>query len=190
MKKLSYIGLTFLVALSLLAGCVTIPTKITSMTKTSPGRTEEGVYSKVPVANRAAVREAEFDLKQAKAKADTAQEFVKLAELQKEQALFEKQYADHRMRLAEIYARKAEVEVEIRKFEAIDNSNLGDKEDNIRQIANLKTKKLSIESDGIRVKADIDTTKLKIKRLIKQIKAQKIKVQKGEKIEAQKRAAK
>ncbi|NIN00849.1 MAG: hypothetical protein GTO24_23030 [candidate division Zixibacteria bacterium] len=190
MKKLSYTGLTFLMALSLLAGCVTIPTKKTSVTKSSTRRTEEGLYSKVPAANRAAVREAEFDLKQAKAKAETAREVVKLAELQKERALLERQYADYGMQLAEILERKAELEVEIRKFEAIDTSNLGDKEDNIRQIANLKTKKLSIESDGIRVKADIDTTKLKIKRLIKQIKAQKVKAQKGEQIEAQKRAAK
>ena len=190
MKKLSYIGLTFLMALSLLAGCVTIPTKKTSVTKSSSRRTEEGLYSKVPAANQAAVREAEFDLKQAKAKAKTAREVVKLAELQKERALLERRYADYGMRLAEILERKAELEVEIRKFEAIDNSNLGDKEDNIRQIANLKTKKLSIESDGIRVKAEFDTTKLKIKRLIKQIKAQKIKAQKGKKIEAQKRATK
>ena len=91
------------------------------------------------------------------------------------------------MELAEILERKAELVVEIRKSEAIDNANLGDKEDNIRQIANLKTKKLSIESDGIRVKADFDTTELKIKKLTKQIKTQETKVQKSEKTETQTR---
>jgi hypothetical protein len=190
MKTLSYVGFTFLVALSLFAGCITIPTKKTSATKSSSVGTGEGLYSKVPAAMRAPVREAEFDLEQAKAKAEIAREKVKLAELQKEKALLEGKYADYGMQLAEINERKAELEVEIRKFEAIDNANLGDKEDNIREIANLKTKKLGTESDGIRVKAELDTTDLKIKKLTKQIEAQKTKVQKGKKISAQKKKSK
>ncbi|UCG66228.1 MAG: hypothetical protein JSW12_04120 [Deltaproteobacteria bacterium] len=181
MKTLCYAGLTFLLAVSLLAGCITLPTKGASATKSSLKGTEEGLYSKVPAAMRAPVREAEFDLEQAKSKAELAGEEVKLAELQKEKALLEEKYAGYGMQLAEINKRKAELEVEIRKFEAIDNANLGDKEDNIRQIANLKTKKLNIESDGIRVKADFDTTELKIKKLTKQIKAQETKVLKTEK---------
>ena len=187
MKRLSYIGLTFLMALSLFAGCVTLPTKKTSATKSSPGGKREGLYSKVPAAMRAGVREAEFDLEQAKTKAGIAREKVKLAELQKERALLEGKHAGYEMKLAEINERKAELEVEIRKLEAIDNSDLGDKEDNIRQIANLKTKKLGIESDGIRVKAELDTTELKIKKLTKQIEAQKTKVQKADKTKTQKR---
>ena len=190
MKTLSYVGLTFLVALSLLAGCITIPTKKTSATKSSPRGTREGLYSKVPAAMRAPVREAEFDLKEAKAKVELAREKMKLAELQKERALLERKSADYRMEFSEVNERKAELEVEIRKFEAIDKSNLGDKEDNIRQIAKLKTKKLGIESDGIRVKAEFDTTELKIKKLTKQIEAQKTKVQKGNKISARKRKSK
>ena len=185
MKTLCYAGLTFFLAVSLLAGCVTLPTKDTSATKSSPKGTEEGLYSKVPAAMRAPVREAEFDLEQAKSKAEIAGEEVKLAELQKEKALLEEKYAGYRMQLAEINKRKAELEVEIRKFEAIDNASLGDKEDNIRQIANLKTRKLSIESDGIRVKANFDTTDLRIKKLTKQIKAQEAKVHESEKNSAQ-----
>jgi hypothetical protein len=176
MKTLCYAGLTFLLAVSLIAGCVTLPTKGTSATKSSPKGTEEGLYSKVPAAMRAPVREAEFDLEQAKSKAELAREKVKLAELKKERALLEGKSADLAMKLAEIRERKAGLEVEIRKSEAIDNANLGDKADNIKQIANLKTKKLNIESDGIRVKADFDTTELKIKKLTKQIKAQETKV--------------
>jgi hypothetical protein len=187
MKTLCYAGLTFLLAVSLFAGCVTIPTKSTSATKSSPTGTKEGLYSKVPAAMRAPVREAEFDLEQAKSKAGIAREKVKLAELKKERAVLEGKFADYAMELAEILERKAELVVEIRKFEAIDNANLGDKEDNIRQIAKLKTKKLSIESDGIRVKADFDTTELKIKKLIKEIKAQETKVQKTEKTKTQKK---
>ncbi|NVL92404.1 MAG: hypothetical protein HWN71_05120, partial [Desulfobacterales bacterium] len=155
-------------------------------TKRSTGKTKEGLYSQVPAAMRAGVREAEFDLKQAKAKAGIAREKVKLAELQKERALLERKYADYGMKLAGIHERQLELEVEIRKLEAIDNSNLGDKEDNIKGIANLKTKKLSVESDGIRVKAEFDTTELKIKRLTKEIEAQKIKAQKSEPTKVQK----
>ena len=191
MKRLWYMGLTFLMALSLLAGCATMPslkssTSKTPGTKRSTGKTKEGLYSQVPAAMRAGVREAEFDLKQAKAKAGIAREKVKLAELQKERALLERKYADYGMKLAEIHERQLELEVEIRKLEAIDNSNLGDKEDNIKGIANLKTKKLSVESDGIRVKAEFDTTELKIKRLTKEIEAQKIKAQKSEPTKVQK----
>jgi hypothetical protein len=186
MKTLCYAGLTFLLAISLLfAGCITLPTKNTSATKSSPKGTEGNLYSKVPAAMRAPVREAEFDLEQAKSKTKVAREKVKLAELQKERALLEGKSADYAMELAEIFERKAELVVEIKKFEAIDNANLGDKEDNIRQIANLKTKKLSMESDGVRVKADFDTTELKIKKLTKQIKAQETKVQKTAKTETQ-----
>ena len=181
MKTLCYAGLTFLLAVSLLAGCITLPTKGTSATKSSPKGTEEGLYSKVPAAMRAPAREAEFDLEQAKSKAELAREKVKLAELKKERALLEGKSADLAMKLAEIRERKVGLEVEIRKSEAIDNANLGDKADNIREIANLKTKKLNIESDGIRVKADFDTTELKIKKLTKQIKAQETKVLKTEK---------
>jgi len=195
MKRFWYMGLTFLMTLSLLAGCATIPgikssgTK-TSGTKSSLRKTTEGLYSQVPAANRAPVREAEFDLEQAKAKVELAGERVKLAELQKKRALLERKCADHGMELAEILERKAALAVEIRKLEAIDNSNLGDKERNIRQIANVKTKKLGMESDGIQVKAEFDTTELKIKKLTKEIEAQKIKAQKEEKIKAQKKAKK
>ena len=191
MKRCWHMGLAFLVALSLLAGCSSIPvlkssTGKTRLTKSSRGETKEGLYSQVPAANRAPVREAEFDLKEAQAKVELAREKVKLAELQKEQALLERKYADYGMELSEINERKAEVEIEIRKLEAIDNSNLGDKEHNIKQIAKLKTKKLSVESDGIQVKAEFDTTELRIKKLTKEIEAQIMTVQKMENKKAQK----
>jgi len=184
-------GLAFLVALSFLVGCSSIPklknaTRKIPLTKSSIGTSKEGLYSQVPAANRAPVREAEFDLQQAKTKAEIAGEKVKLAELQKERALLERKYADYGMELAQINEREAEVEVEIRKLEAIDSANLGDKEDNIKQIANLKTKKLGIESDGIKVKAEFDTTELRIKKLTKEIKAQTMRVQKMEGTKAQK----
>ena len=194
MKRFWHMGLTFLMALSLLAGCASIPVLKSSTTKTpgtksSRGKTKEGLYSQVPAAMRAPVREAEFDLKEAKAKAEIAREKVKLSELQKERALLERKCADYGMEFAEINEREAELAVEIRKVEAIDNANLGDKEHNIKEIANLKTKRLGMESDGIQVKAELDTTELKIKNLTKEIEAQKMRVQKMEGKKPQKSTA-
>ncbi|MFB0506215.1 MAG: hypothetical protein ACETWT_05760 [Thermodesulfobacteriota bacterium] len=191
MKRFSHMGLTLLMALFFLVGCSTIPklkgaTTRIPLTKSSMGKTKEGLYSQVPAAMRAPVREAEFDLKQAKSKAEIAGEKVKLAELQKERALLERKHADYGMELAQINEKKAELEVEIKKAEAIDNSNLGDKEDNIKQIASLKTKRLSMESDGIQVKAEFDTTELRIKKLTKEIKSQEMRVQKMEGTKVQK----
>jgi len=185
MKKLLYMGFMSMMALSLLAGCASIPVLKSSGTKTSAsksslGTKKEGLYSQVPAAMRAPVKEAEFDLKEAKAEVDLSREKVKLAELQKERALLERKNADYGMKFSEINERKAELEVEVKKLEAIDNANLGDKERNIREIANLKTKKLAMESDGIQVKAEFDTTELRIKKLTKDIEAQKMTVQKME----------
>ena len=185
MKKLLYMGFMFLMTLSLLAGCASIPVlkgsgKKTSASKGALGTKKEGLYSQVPAAMRAPVREAEFDLKEAKANLDLCKEKVKLAELQKEWALLERKNADYGMEFSEISERKAELEVEIKKLEAIDNANLGDKAQNIKEIANLKTKKLAMESDGIQVKAEFDTTELRIKKLAKDIEAQKMTVQKME----------
>lgn len=177
MKMKWYTCFTFLVALALLGGCITIPGIKSSPEKTSgsqisTAQTEKGLYSKVPVAMRAPVNEAEFDLKQARAKLELAEEKVKLAELKKERALLERKCADYEMELAKILQKKAELAVEIKKLEAIDNSNLGNKEDNIKRIADLKTDKLKLESEGIQVKVQLDTTELKIKGLTKEIIAQ------------------
>jgi hypothetical protein len=80
--------------------------------------------------------------------------------------------------LAGVLVKKADIWVEIQKLEAIDNSNLGNKEDNIKRIANLKTRKLGVESDEIETKADMDTTQLRIKKITKQIVTQEKKVKK------------
>ena len=194
MKRLWYMGFMFLMTLSLLAGCASIPVLKSSGTKTSAsksslGTKKEGLYSQVPAAMRAPVREAEFDLKEAKAKVDLSKEKVKLTELQKERALLERKNADYGMEFSEINERKAELEVEIKKLEAIDNADLGDKAQNIKEIANLKTKKLAMESDGIQVKAEFDTTELRIKKLTKDIEAQKMIVQKMEGKKPQKSTA-
>ncbi len=164
-------GLLLLVLL--LSGCITLP----GVSKT-PAADQGDLYTKVPAAMRAPVNEAEYDLKQAKSAAELAREKVKLAEMQKQRAQLENEQANCAMKLAEIVEKKASCSVETKKAEAIENSSLGDKESNIKQIADLKTKELGIESDRVRAKADLDTLDVKIKKLAKEIDAQEKKVKK------------
>ena len=154
--------------------------KMPGMSKVSSKKKEsdEGLYRKVPASMRADVKEAEFDLKRAKSNANLAEKKLKLSELKKEREILENKYAKYNTNLAAVLVKKADVRVAIKKLEAIDNSNLGDKEDNINRIASLKTKRLSIESDAIEIKADMDTTKLKIKELNKKIRVHEKKIKK------------
>ncbi len=169
MKKHFFMGL--LISITLVAGCIKIP-----MTKSSPTKSEEGLYKKVPAAMRASVREAEYDLKKAKGEVHLAIEKVKLAQMQKERAILEKMYADYEMKMAETSVKEAELELERKKLEAVDNSNLGDKEDNIKRIAHLKKQELNVESDSIQIKAELDILNVKITKLRKEIKSQQRKV--------------
>ncbi len=61
-------------------------------------------------------------------------------------------------------------------MEAIDRSGLGNKEDNINDIADLKSKKLKIEANRIKIEAKRDTTQRKIDDLTKQIEEQETKI--------------
>lgn len=169
MNKYVFLGL--LIPITLLAGCLKVP-----MIKSSPEKTEEGLYSKVPAAMRANVREAEYDLKKAKAQVDLATEKVKLAQMRKEMAMLEKDYADFEMKMAETLVKQAELELGRKKLEAVDNSNLGDKEDNIKRIAHLKKQELIVESDGIQIKAELDILDMKIRKLTKDIRTQQGKI--------------
>ncbi len=177
MKRIQYMGLALLISLSLLAGCATTPaTKSSAKKTTATKKSKKDLYSMVPAALRAPVREAQYDLKQANAKVKKAGEKVKLAELQKERVILEKKYADLEMKIAEKRVKKAELAVEVKKAQAIERANLGDEEDNIKRVANLRAKELTADSDIIKVKALLDTTALKIKRITKKIRAQDRKV--------------
>ena len=170
--------LAALIAMTFLVGCVT-----TSGSKSGTSSSKKSVapasYSQVPASLRGPVKEAEFDLRQAKANQKLADEKVKLADLQKEWALLNDKNAGYEKKLAEVQERKAEIVVEVKMAEAIDNAGLGDKEDNIKKIANLKTKELDVTTDEIKIQADIDTTELKLKKLDKQIRSQKAAVAKA-----------
>ncbi len=179
MKRFLRTILTLLIALAFIGGCSTMQkvpgvSKITGSNKKS----DDGLYRKVPASMRADVKEAQFDLKRAKANANLAEEKLKLSGLRKEREILKNKYAKYNKSLAGVLVKKADIWVEIQKLEAIDNSNLGNKEDNIKRIANLKTRRLGVESDEIETKADMDTTQLRIKKITKQIVIQEKKVKK------------
>ena len=178
MKRLAYSILTVFVALSFVGGCSSMP-KMPDIPLVSKSKeSDDELYRKVPASMRADVKEAQYDLKRAKSNAAQADEKLKLAELKKEREILRNKYARYNKNLADVMIKKADIEVEIKKMEAINNSNLGDKADNIKMIAGMKTKRLGIESDEIEIKADMDTTQHHIKQLNKQIGVQQKKVKK------------
>ena len=172
MKRLAFTILTLLFALSFMGGCSSMPKiQIPDIPLISKEPDDE-LYRKVPASMRADVKEAQYDLKRAKSNAAQAEKKLKLAELKKEREVLRNKYARYNRDFAKVLIKKANIGVEIKKMEAINNSNLGDKADNIKMIANMKTKRLGIESDEIEIKADMDTTQLRIKELTKQIGSQ------------------
>ena len=173
MKRHATTAMAVLIAITIVIGCVSTPmTKSSSKSSSSGKVTAPASFSQVPASLRGPVKEAQFDLRQAKNNSKLADEKVKLAALQKERALLNDKNAGYVRKLADIQERKAEIIVEVKMAEAIDNAGLGNKEENIKNIANLRTKELDVTTDEIKIQADIDTTELKLKRLDKQIKAQ------------------
>jgi hypothetical protein len=172
MKKYFFLGL--LIPVTFLSGCLELP-----LMKSSPQKTEQGLYTKVPAAMQGSVREAEYDLKKTKAQVDLASEKVKLAQMRQDMAILEKNYADFEMKMAETSVKEAELEVERKKLEAVDNSNLGNKEENIKHIADLKKQELSVESESIQIKAELDILDMKIKKLAKEIQERKTQLAKN-----------
>ena len=175
-----YFLLTISLAVVLMwtVGCSSLPKfmKSSSSPSSSSKTTSKGLYSSVPVSMRAPVKEASFDLKRSESNLKLAQEKVKLAELKKERAIIEKKQADLNEKLAGTIVKKAKVSIELKKLEAIDKANLGDKASSIKKIADHKTKELSIESEVIKTKADIATLDLQVKRLNKRINLQARKI--------------
>jgi chromosome segregation ATPase len=171
MKRLLVLNLVLLLALFLAIGCTTLD-KITG-TKSKSGAakktTDVSLYNKVPASMKADVKEAEFDLKETKANVNRAKKKVEIAELKKDRSGLQKKYADFELDVAEAAQQGAEVNVELKQWEAIDAAGLGDKESNIKTIANLKSRQLKAEDSKIQSKASLETTGLKIKRLSKKI---------------------
>jgi chromosome segregation ATPase len=166
MRTLKYASLVFLLAFSLLTGCETTRKLTSSLSGTSS--TDE-LLAQVPTEKQKEVHEAAFNLQMAEEKLDLAGMKAELASLQKK-------YADYQEEVANKYHETAEVKLDLAKLEAVDKANLGEKEDNINNIADLKAKILKIEADNIKIEAKRDTTEQKIKGLTKQIEEQETKI--------------
>lgn len=177
MKRLLYICFILVLSCLFLTGCFTTSgsKKGTTKKKRAP-KGDVGLYSQVPAAMRSDVKEAEFDLKQAKENVTLAEKKVTLAEMKKERALLGKKHADTNKKLAEILEKKANITIEVKKFEAIDKAKLGDKVDNIKNIANQKSKELEVESDSVIIQAELATYEIKMKQLTKKIREQERKL--------------
>ena len=163
MKIFGHISLIFLLAFLLLTGCEATR----SLTKS--GSSDENLLAQVPAEEREEVKKAEFDLQ-------VAEEKTALAEMKTELASLRKKYADYEEDAADEYKKKAEVSVELAKLEAIDRAGLGEKQENIEDIADLKAKELKIEANRIKIEAKRDTTGEKINDLMKQIEEQETKI--------------
>jgi hypothetical protein len=172
MKRLLNLNLALLLALFLAVGCQSITAKIpgTKSKSSAPKKTTDvSLYNKVPASMKADVKEAEFDLKQSKANVNRSKKKVEIADFKKERAVLQKKHADFDLQVAGAVQRGAEVNVELKQWEAIDAAGLGDKETNIKTIANLKSKQLKAEDSKIQSIASRETTGVKIKKLSKRI---------------------
>ena len=173
MKRMSVLTLVGLLTLILMTGCSTLSKSTKSSKGGEPKKvSDKGLYAQVPAAAKADVKEAEFDLKSAQRRIKQTDEKKKLADMKEERAKLGVKHAKLGQDIAKNELKAAEMEVEIRQWEAIDNSGLGDKEKNINKIADLKSDKLKLESKTIKTQAEYTNTGLKLKKLDKNIRAQ------------------
>jgi chromosome segregation ATPase len=166
MKTLGYISFIFLLTLSLLTGCETTRRLTSSITGSS--NTDE-LLAQVPTEKQTEVHEAAFNLQ-------VAEEKSKLAEMKADLASLQEKYAGYQKDLAAKHYDAAEVKLDLAKLETVDKANLGEKVDNINEIADFKAKILKIEAESIKLEAKRDTTEQKINDLTKQIEEQETKI--------------
>lgn len=173
MKRLLHLNLALLLALFLVIGCQSTLAKLPGSKSSSGGAPKKtsdvSLYNRVPASMKADVKEAQFDLKQSKSNVNEAKKKVEIADLKRQRAILQKKYADYALQTANANQRKAEVNVELKQWQAIDAAGLGDKESNIKTIANLHSRQLKAQDSEIQAKASLETTGVQIKRLSKRI---------------------
>lgn len=167
MKRLTW--LVAVVAIGILAvhGCGAMGEL--SKRVTGSGETQ-GLITQVPPENLKGVEKAEFELA-------LARETVKLVELKNKWAVAAEKYAGYDKELADKRLEEAGYAVELAKAEAIDKSDLGKKEDNIKAIADRRVKKLNAEADRVQIEAKMATTKREMDFLQQQVTDQEKRIQ-------------
>lgn len=147
-----------LLALILIAGCSTtqeLKTSITSKVSSITETVDPALVKQVPADKKEGFAKAEFDL-------DVANQKVKLAGLKSELAASQKKYAGLEEDLANNIQKEAEIDYDLVKNEALIDSDLGKKENNLKLKAKLQSKKLEIQADRIKINAELEATKRKI----------------------------
>jgi chromosome segregation ATPase len=146
-----------LLTLIFIAGCSTtqeLKTTITSKVSSITDSVDPALVNQLPADKKEGFPNAEFNL-------DVASQKLKLAELKSELAAGQKKYAGLEEDLAGNFQKEAAIDYDLVKIEAIINSALGKKEDNLKVKANLQSKKLSAQADRIKINANIEATKMK-----------------------------
>jgi len=176
MKKFLSIFAIIVLMSFLLAGCQTAQTVQQSVTTTTKEVTkkmtskvkvllydiDEKLYGQVPEENRAGIGKAEKALMEENEK-------LKLAELKVKKAGLWEDYYSYEMDIAKKNRDIAQAELNRLKWEAIDRSDLGKKDENQENIANLKEKKVELENDIKELQGDMRAVKSKIDSLEREI---------------------
>lgn len=172
MKKFLSVFAIIVLASFLLTGCQTAQTvqkSVTSTTKTVTSKVkiflydiDEKLYGPVPEENRVGVGEAEKSLMEENEK-------LKLAKLKVEKAALWKDYSSYEMAIAKKNRNIAQAEVNRLKWEAIERSNLGKKDENLENIANLKEKKVELANDITGLQGEMRAVKSKIASMDREI---------------------
>lgn len=156
---LVFTGLFFIISCSTTQEITTsVRSTVSSITST----VDPALVNQIPADKREGFAKAEYDL-------NAAMEKVKLAELKNELAGAQKKYVSYAVDMADSFRKDAELDYDLVKIEAIIETGLGKKDDNVKTKANLQQKKLNQQSNRIGIKADMDNSKRKIDDLTAQI---------------------
>ena len=150
--KIVFIGL---LALIFISGCATtqeLKTSITSKVSSITDNVDPALVSKLAADKKEGFPQAEFNV-------NVANQKVKLAEIKSELAANQKKYAGLEEDLANNFLKEAAIDYDLIKIDAIINSDLGKKEDNLKVKANLQSKKLEAQADRIKINANLEATK-------------------------------
>ena len=172
MRRIYMSSLIAIMLLLIASGC-SFTQSLTAGVSKAP---DKDLYNQVPTSMRADVTEAQFDLKEAKASLGNLREKLQLSKLVEERSKAFTKMRQLEFTEAEYLQKEAEIALDISKWDAVDNSELGDKELIVKTIGNLKSDKLSQEAARAKVQAAITNSKFKIQEIDKQIAEQKMKI--------------
>jgi hypothetical protein len=156
---------SLLLAMIFITGCSTtqeLKTSITSKVSSFTENVDPAIVSQVPADKKEGFPKAEFNL-------NVADQKVKLAELKSERAANEKKYIGLEEDLANNFQKEAAIDYDLVKIEAIINSDLGKKEDNLKVKSKLQAKKMEVQADRIKINANMEARKRKSESLSAEI---------------------